>query len=148
MPAVDLIDETFVAAPPDVVAAAVHDPDRWTRWWPDLRLAVFRDRGPKGMIWTVTGALVGSAEVWVEPWGDGVVVHLYLRVDPPRRGSATEPQPEPGAGDMGGWRRAARLRARRATAWKRSIWELKDELEQGRPAGVPRDADTVWGAPR
>ncbi|MCU0265850.1 MAG: polyketide cyclase / dehydrase and lipid transport [Actinomycetia bacterium] len=121
MPAVDLIDETFVVAAPAEVAAVVHDPARWKQWWPDLALTVFMDRGELGIRWSATGPLVGSVELWLEPFGDGVIVHHFLRADPVR----------PGADPV-------RLRRRHALAWKRSVNALKDELEGGRAAGEPR----------
>lgn len=121
MPQLDLVDETFVVADPARVAAAVRDPDRWVRWWPDLRLGVFQDRGDAGVRWNVRGALVGSMEVWLEPWGDGVLVHHYVRCDPAGGGPVD--------------RRERRRRERHA---KQVFWALKDELEGGRKAGEPR----------
>jgi hypothetical protein len=132
---VDLIDETFVVAAPAELSAVVHDPQRWRAWWPGLRLTVFMDRGDQGIRWSVTGDLVGSAEIWLEPFGDGVVVHHYLRADPTRPGSPTEPI----EGDPAKQRRQAdRIRRRHALAWKRSVNALKDELEAGRAPGTPR----------
>ena len=125
MAALDLIDETFVVADPAAVAAVVRDPARWTRWWPDLRLGVFQDRGDAGVRWNVRGALTGSMEVWLEPYGDGVIVHHYVRCDVP----GTRPL-SPAA--------AARLRRRRERHAKRVFWALKDELEAGRAAGEAR----------
>lgn len=122
MPALDLIDETFVAAPPARVAAVVRDPARWRAWWPDLRLGVFQDRGDAGVRWNVRGALSGSMEVWLEPYADGVILHHYVRCDP---ASASRP----GA--------LARERRRRQKHAKRVFWAVKDELESGRPAGAP-----------
>ena len=121
MPTVDLIDETYVVAAPEAVAAAVHDPARWLLWWPDLALTVFMDRGVDGIRWSVTGALNGSAELWLERVGDGVLVHYYLRVDPKRPVRSPD-----------------RLRRRHALAWKRSVNALKDELERGRGPGSSR----------
>ena len=46
-----------------------------------------------------------------------------------------------------GWRRAAAERARRAKAWKRSIWALKRDLEGNRPAGAPPQWSTATDAP-
>lgn len=129
----DLVDEVFVVAEPAVVAAAVHDPALWRRWWPDLELTVFQDRGAAGLRFTVTGAMVGTSELWLEPWGDGVVVHSYLRANPTRRGSATEPR------KLGPWR-ARREARRRALAVKSAVNALKDELERGRVPGEPREA--------
>jgi hypothetical protein len=137
VPLVDLIDESYIVADPATVAAAVRDPRRLAAWWPDLELAVFQDRGAAGLRWTVTGALVGTAEVWLEPWKDGVVVHVYLRVDPTARGSATArwlPRSPAGA-----QRRAVRESQGRAKAIKAGVWALKDELEGERPAGCARE---------
>ena len=137
MPAVDLVDETFVVADRAVLAAEVADPASWARWWPELELAVFMDRGLDGIRWSVSGRWCGSLEIWLEPVGDGVLVHHYARLDPvdPATGG-----PRPLPTDARGWRRAARERARRARRWKQSVWELKDRLEQGRPPGEPRSA--------
>jgi hypothetical protein len=124
-PSVDLVDDTYLACPPDVVAQVVADERRWDAWWPDLRLTTTRDRGPKGRQWAVRGALLGTMEIWLEPWWDGVILHLYLRADParPRR-------LPPCAGDNGqAGKRAARERQRRAQQWKSHVHRLKDELE-------------------
>ena len=130
----DLVDETFVVAAPEVLAAVAHDPARWTQWWPDLRLTVFMDRGEAGIRWSVTGALVGSTELWLEPVLDGVLVHYYLRAEEPDRPTSDDRARERRAGD--------RLRDRRARAWKRSVNRLKDELERGREPGEPREPVT------
>jgi hypothetical protein len=136
VPWVDLIDETFIVAAPSELAVVVHDPQRWRAWWPDLQLTVFMDRGEQGVRWSVTGDLVGSAEIWLEPFGDGVVVHHYLRADPTRPGSRTEVV----EGDPAKLARLAdRVRRRHALAWKRSVNALKDELEAGRAPGMPRE---------
>lgn len=131
MASVDLVNETFIVAAPAAVAASIHDPELWRRWWPDLELTVFADRGAAGLRWTVTGALVGSAELWLEPWGDGVIVHHYLRADPTRPGSPTEPQHLRR-------RRLDRLRRTQAVRSKGHILALKDELEAGRATGTGR----------
>jgi len=134
VPAVDLVDETFVVADVAQLAAVVADPSSWARWWPDLTLTVFMDRGPQGMRWSVTGGWVGSLEIWLEPVGDGVLLHHYARLDRALVDGCPEPEPAGHAGR----RRAARQRARRARAWKREVWRLKDDLERGRPVGAPR----------
>jgi len=117
VPGIDLIDETFVVAPIALVAEQVRDPQRWRAWWPDLRLTVFQDRADAGVRWNICGALVGSMEVWLEPWGDGVIIHYYLRADP------TDPVSP---------RHEQRARALRA---KQIFWRLKDDLEDDRPPG-------------
>ncbi len=126
----DLVDDTFVAADPAAVAAVVSDPPRWRAWWPDLVVTTTRDRGLKGRQWRVDGPLVGTAEIWLEPWGDGVLVHHYLRVDPALAAGAPPEGPAR-------WRWAARERGRRAQAWKVSVHALKDALERGRRPGTP-----------
>lgn len=113
MPELDLLDETFVAAPPAAVARLVADRTRWARWWPGLELGIEQDRGPEGIRWQVAGELTGTMEVWIEPVLDGVVAHYYLRV---------ESLPA----------RARRWWTRRA---KVVLWQLKDELERDRTVG-------------
>lgn len=130
---VDLVDETFIVASPEVLAGIITDSAYHRRWWPDLDLTVFMDRGLLGQRWSITGGLVGSLEIWLEPFADGCIVHHYLRAEPSNDGRTPGPLPDTPAG----WRKAAKLRAARATAWKTSVWELKAQLEQGRAAGNP-----------
>ena len=99
MPSVDVVDETFVVVPPQVLAAEFATPARWRALWPDLDLEVMTDRGAAGFRWTVTGALVGSMEVWLEPVLDGTVLHYFLR--------AESPTPRTGAVGGGGGAAAA-----------------------------------------
>ncbi len=127
MPSVDVVDETFLAVPPEVVAAEFATPTRWPVFWPDLLLDVIADRGREGMRWSVTGALVGSMEVWLEPVLDGTVVHYFLRADP----AGADGWPVPARPR----RAAAETRARRRAA-KAIAFALKDRLEAGRPPGV------------
>lgn len=115
---IDIADESFVVATPAAVAERLSDPDLWRTWWPDLVLTVSRDRGVKGVRWDVAGRVCGTGEIWIEPWGDGVVVHWFLR------GRAA--------------RRAARLQRAYVADYKRRIHRLKDEFEQDRPVGEPR----------
>lgn len=128
MPLVDIIDDTFVAAPPTCLAPYVADPASWRRWWPDLRLSVSENRGVAGVRWRVSGALTGTSEIWLEPWADGALVHFYLRADPTGRLPS-----RPGARR----RRLERVRRRRVRSWKREVHALKDTVEAGRPPGVP-----------
>ena len=129
MPLVDLIDETFIVCRPEAIAEVVHDQTRWSHWWPDLTLTVFMDRGDKGVRWSAVGDPVGSVEIWLEPMGDGVLVHHYVRLDP----VGADPH------DARTVRRGVRDRARRARAWKVHVWALKDELEGARRPGDPAD---------
>lgn len=132
MAGVDLVDESFLVVPAQVLAPIVADPVYQRRWWPDLHLTVFMDRGLQGQRWSVTGGLVGSLEIWLEEFADGCIVHHYLRAEPTTDGRTPSPWPDTPAG----WRKAAAARAERAKAWKRSMWALKAELEGERPAGV------------
>jgi len=133
MPVVDLVDETFIVVPPARLAGVVAQRQRWTQWWPGLSLHIFMDRGDQGLRWSITGDMVGSAEIWVEPFGDGAILHYYLRADPTVPDSRTEPRALPDS--PRGRRIADRLRRRHALSWKRTVWALKAELEEGRPVG-------------
>jgi hypothetical protein len=130
VPNVDLMDETFVVASRQAVSDALHDPKLWRDWWPDLDLVVEKDRGLNGLQFSVTGGLVGTGELWLEAWGDGVIVHVFLRADPTRPGSATEPATLK-------LRQIWREARKRAWQTKRGMGRLKDDLEAGRPAGEP-----------
>ena len=122
-PAIDLMDDTFVVAERAELATWFRDPAVARAWWPRLTLTVHQDRGLQGVRWTVAGELTGSTEIWLERWGDGVLVHWFLRADPQRTPSARE---------------VRRLTRRYTVGFKERIHELKDRLERGRPAGVPR----------
>jgi hypothetical protein len=119
----ELSDETFIAADRSVVAAIVADPGRWAEWWPDLQLTLLRDRGPKGCQWQVSAGPAGTVEIYLEPWHDGTLLHLFLRLELPA-----------GRVSAGQLHRAARDRT---LSWKRRITGLKDELEAGRAPGQP-----------
>ncbi|WP_199543228.1 polyketide cyclase / dehydrase and lipid transport [Prauserella sp. PE36] len=123
-PALDIVDETFLAVPPSTVAAAFADPRSWSRYWPDLVLEVYTDRGDAGLRWTVRGALVGTMEVWLEPVLDGTLLHYFLRATP-----ASPARLRP--------RELRREFDRRARAAKAIALELKQLLEDGREPGVP-----------
>ncbi len=121
MSALDVVDQTFVAAAPQQVATELAVPRRWRRWWPDLQLRVVHDRGAAGIRWQVGGALVGTMEMWLEPVLDGTVVHHFLHAS----GPALAPRDIP-----------AQVRVRRLQA-KRVAFEVKRTLEAGRRAGEP-----------
>lgn len=130
MNSIQIADETFIAADPVAVGAAVADPANWSRWWPDLRLTVVEDRGEVGQRWTVTGELTGTMEVWLEKvrgGPDGVVLHYFLHAEP--SGAAA-------------WELAkmnfAKMTHRRRVAGKDMAFELKRTLEAERPVGVSR----------
>lgn len=120
-------DETFVCADPVDVGRAVADPAAWRRWWPDLRLRVIEDRGPAGQRWTVTGALTGTMEVWLEACLDGVLLHYFLHAEP---------------SGVAAWELArmnlAKANHHRRVAGKRMAFEVKQKLEESRQVGVSR----------
>ena len=80
---IDVIDEVFVAAQADVLRARLCDEARWERWFPGVQLCCVHDRGSLGKRWRLTGALVGTAEIWLEAVSMGTVVHAFLQADPP-----------------------------------------------------------------
>lgn len=125
MNSIQIADETYVGAEAGRVGAALADRSKWRRWWPDLRLQVVEDRAEKGMRWTVTGALTGTMEVWLEPSMDGVVLHYFLHAEPT---------------GVAAWQLAkmnlAKMTHRRRVAGKKMAFELKTTLERSRPLGV------------
>ena len=128
MNSIQIADETFVAADGARVGAAVANRSSWRRWWPDLRLQVVEDRAEKGIRWTVTGALTGTMEVWLEPMMeglDGVVLHYFLHAEPT---------------GLPAWELAklnlAKMTHHRRVAGKKMAFEVKTTLERSRPVGV------------
>lgn len=120
-PRIDLADDTFIVAAPQDVADWLKDPRMWRQCWPDLALTCYHDRDAEGARWHVQGALVGTAEAWLEPFRDGVIVHVFLRGDPPVSADAAVPDVE-----------------RYRKACKAMLFWLKDYLEQGREVGCSR----------
>lgn len=125
MHSIQIADEMFIAADPVRVGVAVGDRLSWQRWWPDLHLHVVEDRADKGIRWAVTGALIGTMEIWLEPSLDGVVLHYFLHAEP--------------AG-VAAWQLAkmnlSKMTHRRRVAGKKMAFEVKASLEQSRPVGV------------
>lgn len=119
MPQVDLVDDSFVAASRARTAERLRDPGIWARCWPRLRLTPYHDRGEEGMRWYVAGELVGTAELWLESYRDGTLVHVFLRAESATGTSAP--------------RRSGRPYA---VALKRELFAVKDELERGREVGT------------
>lgn len=127
MNSIQIADETFVAADPVAVGAAVADAASWRRWWPDLRLTVVQDRAEQGHRWTVSGALTGTMEIWLEEVLDGVVLHYFLHAEP---SGAT-------ARDLARMN-LAKMNHQRRVAGKEMSFEIKQRLEASRPVGVSR----------
>jgi ribosome-associated toxin RatA of RatAB toxin-antitoxin module len=123
VPSIDIACDDLVVAEPAYVARRLGDPGLWRDWWPDLRLTPYEERGPQGVRWTVAGAVTGTAELWLEPVRDGVVVHWYLRADPPK---------------PAGPRRLAKLRDEYVSGYHERLWRFKDEVERGRAPGEHR----------
>ena len=127
MNSIQIADETFVCAEPAEVGAAIADPASWRRWWPDLNLVVVEDRGPAGHRWTVTGALTGTMEIWLEPAFDGVFLHYFLHAEP-AGASAHE------LSRMN----LPKLNHKRRVAGKNMAFEVKQTLDASRPIGAGR----------
>jgi hypothetical protein len=126
VPAVDVVDSTWLAARPASVAALLGQPANWRRWWPQLDLRVEEERAEKGVRWVVgpvgagpAAGLAGTAEMWLEAAGDGVVAHFFLRLDRPDGA----PVPE---------RAAARIVRHYRLLTKQALWALGDQLDPGR----------------
>lgn len=124
MPLIDVMDSTWVRARPQAVGAVVADASLWTRWWPGLALAPVEFRGDKGVRWDVSSVqdfpgLTGTAELYLQAQGDGVVAHFFLRLDE-ADGTVVTPH------DI------ERLRTRYRRYSKRALWGLGDQLDPGR----------------
>jgi hypothetical protein len=127
MNSIQIADETFVCAEAADVGDAVADRSSWRRWWPDLNLTVVEDRGPAGHRWTVTGALTGTMEIWLEPAFDGVILHYFLHAEP--SGAS--------ARDLARMN-LAKMNHQRRVAGKDMAFEVKRTLESERPIGRSR----------
>jgi hypothetical protein len=127
MSRVDIIDEMFVVADRSLVRTALCDPTTWGRWFPEVRLTTSENRDLDGVRWNVSGALVGTAEVWLEEFGDGTLVHTYIRTVPASTRRFRS-------------RRQARVLRHYALPLKRHLLSVKDDLEKGRTVGEPRVA--------
>jgi hypothetical protein len=130
---IDISDDTVIYASSAELIAIIREQTTWVRWWPDLTLQVYGDRGEKGLRWTVSGALVGSSEIWLEPIhlasaGEAAtIVHYYLRANPTRNGSEIYSRNVTNSARE--QREIHKLRERHVIAWKRTVWALKDSLE-------------------
>ena len=123
---VHVADETWIAAPPAVVGEAVADPQVWERFWPGLAPRLVEARGVEGVRLAVEEppgerrrGWSGTAELYVHPEFEGVLLFQFLRMDP-------------APGRRVGAREARRERERRSATGLRASWALKDELERHR----------------
>lgn len=120
-------DETWIAAPPERVGAAVAVTARWERFWPGLHPRLVEGRGEQGVRVAVDEqggghGWHGTAELYLRPEFEGTLLFHFLRLDP-------APGRRVGA-------RAARAEQHRlSAAGLAAAWALKDELEGRTPAG-------------
>lgn len=130
---IDITDDTVIYASASELNAVIREQSTWVRWWPDLKLEVYGDRGEKGLRWTVSGALVGSSEIWLETVEvateikPATIVHYYLRANPTRSGSENHSRAVTNSAREK--REIQKLRERHVLGWKRTVWALKDSLE-------------------
>jgi hypothetical protein len=130
---IDIADDTVIYASTGELIAIIREQSTWVRWWPELTLEMYGDRGDKGLRWTVTGALVGSSEIWRESIETGsagevaTIVHYYLRANPTRSGSEIHSRTVTRSARE--QREIHKLRERHVLRWKRTVWALKDSLE-------------------
>lgn len=124
--AIDVLDSTWIKARAATVGAVIADPGNWRRWWPGLDLHADELRGEQGVRWTVRGvaehpdlALRGSAEIWLQPADDGVIVHFFLKLDP------TPPREVP-------LPVAERMHRTYRRLAKRAFWAVADQLDPQR----------------
>jgi hypothetical protein len=122
---VQIADETYVAADPARIGAAVGDPANWRRWWPDLLLEVTEERGSQGVRWKVAGPLTGTMEIWLEPMLGGALLHYFLHAEPSGAPAARLAKLN-----------LAKMTHRRRVAGKKMAFEVKMTLERSRPVGV------------
>lgn len=131
-------DDVFIRAEQRVIARRLLDLSSDASWWPGLRAGgtygyvtidapaglprgrarfgaiISPVREWEGFTWTINdGHVVGRAEWWLEPYGEGTIVHYFLDVE---RGPARTP-----------WSMTARVRRHRR-AIRRGLNALKDEL--------------------
>ena len=136
MPAVDLVDETFVVVDRATIASVVADPQRWAAVVAGP--AAHGVHGPRPRRDPLVGRRAAGPGRWRSgsrrsgtacscTTTPGSTRSTRRRTAPGR----CRPTSRAGAGPHG---RASR----RARAWKRTIWALKDELEAGRPVGERR----------
>lgn len=136
VPQLDVAEQAFIAAAPELVAAHVRSGVPAQVLWPGLAPEVGEDRGPEGQRYVLAAgpegggaALRGTAEIWLAREADGVLAHVFLRGDPTAPGSWSP-------------RQARRLQDRWRRHIRRALWAIKDGLEADREPGGP-----VAGAP-
>ncbi|PJJ56061.1 hypothetical protein CLV56_0265 [Mumia flava] len=128
MPLVDVVDQTYVAVGPERLRARLCDEVALAAvLGPGLAVRCFEDRGRRGKRWRLSGALDGTAEVWLEELAEGTVVHVFVQADPSRSPRSA--------------RARRRVEERYHQALSRWVTSVRDELDGSRPVGaapVPR----------
>lgn len=124
-PSIDVVDSTWLAVAPSVVADVIGDARNWAQWWPGLGLRVRELRGELGVQWFVdsvagvTPTVAGTAEVWLESTCGATVAHFILRLDP-------------AAGQTLPAAVVERVSTRYRLLTKRAFWALGDRVDPGR----------------
>ncbi|MGH1562633.1 hypothetical protein [Mumia sp. DW29H23] len=132
MPAVDVIDQTYAAVPPRPLREVLCAESAWAAVLPGLELRCFEDRGDRGKRWSVSGALEGTAEVWLEATAEGTIVHVFLQADP-----------VPAAPSRRAARRIDRDYRERLKRW---VTQVRDTLDVGRAVGEPPEPAATQGS--
>lgn len=120
-PSLDVSDDSFLRLAPGGIAPLLARADFLRRALPSLSLTRSEDRGEEGRRWRARAGRLGrrwdgTAEVWLERWHDGTLVHLYVRLEP-RRARGTRS------------REARRLEDRLRRRWKRAVRGLRSTEE-------------------
>ena len=145
VPLLDVSDQSLVATAPDAVAGDPWGPCRVDLWLPGLGVAEVLDRGREGRLWRAWAVTAevrwrGTAEVYLEPWHDSTVVHLYVRLDPV--GSAGT------AAVAVDGRQVDRWRAQLVARWRHHAWQWRDMRTAGRQPGTAALKVTARGVDR
>ena len=120
-PSLDVSDDSFLRLAPGRIAPLLGSRHFLRHAMPSLCLTRPQDRGAEGRRWQARAGRPGrrwdgTAEVWLEPWHDGTLVHLYVRLEP-RRARGAPP------------RRARRLQDRLRRTWKRAVRSLEERTD-------------------
>lgn len=144
MPLLDISDHAFVALAPPDVRAREDGPCALSGWVPGLRLQPVLDRGAEGTLWRaaavdpVGARWTGTAEVWLQAWHDGTVVHVHLRLDPAERGVGPDREHDLGhtLGNVVTGRAATRWRESFRDRWRTVFLAWRRRVDAHRPPGA------------
>lgn len=84
---VHIADKAYLPVEPSLLAQALAAPSQWPQWFPALHFHLTDDRGDLGLRWTVSGAVEGTSEIWLEayPEGNGTFLHYFLHGSVPQK---------------------------------------------------------------